>query len=68
VDTVRVVQWLAKIGDRLRPGDELVEVETDKAVFVVEAERGGRLAEISASPDAQVAVGDLLGRIEADAG
>jgi pyruvate/2-oxoglutarate dehydrogenase complex dihydrolipoamide acyltransferase (E2) component len=68
VDAVRVVQWLVEVGDRVNEGDELVEVETDKAIFVVEAERTGRLAEITASPDARVAVGGLLGRIEADDG
>jgi pyruvate dehydrogenase E2 component (dihydrolipoamide acetyltransferase) len=41
-----IVRWLKGVGDEIAVGDELVEVETDKATVVYEAEVAGRLSAI----------------------
>jgi pyruvate dehydrogenase E2 component (dihydrolipoamide acetyltransferase) len=38
-----VVRWLREDGETVEPGDELVEIETDKATMVYEAEAAGVL-------------------------
>jgi len=37
----RIVKWLKSQGDQIAPGDVLVEIETEKAIFEVEAESSG---------------------------
>ena len=41
-----IVRWLKDVGDRVEIGDELVEVETDKATVIYEAEVAGELSAI----------------------
>ena len=41
-----IVRWLKGVGDEIAVGDELVEVETDKATVIYEAEIAGRLSAI----------------------
>lgn len=66
VGDVRIVSWLAEVGARLSAGDELVEVETEKATFVIEAEIDGRLAEVACVAGDTVPADAVLGRLEAD--
>jgi pyruvate dehydrogenase E2 component (dihydrolipoamide acetyltransferase) len=41
-----IVRWLKDVGDQVEIGDELVEVETDKATVIYEAEIAGQLSAI----------------------
>ena len=41
-----VSQWLKKVGDPVKKGDEVVEVETDKISNIVEAHEDGILLSI----------------------
>ncbi|MDX6572852.1 MAG: hypothetical protein QOC86_2008 [Gaiellales bacterium] len=41
-----IVRWLKEVGDQVEIGDELVEVETDKATVIYEAEVAGQLSAI----------------------
>jgi pyruvate dehydrogenase E2 component (dihydrolipoamide acetyltransferase) len=43
VEEVTIVNWLVEEGVKVEPGQALMEVETDKAVFPVEATAGGFL-------------------------
>ncbi|MEP0815454.1 MAG: biotin-requiring enzyme [bacterium] len=56
--------WLKNPGDVVEDGDELFEVESDKATVVFEAEHSGVLAETLVKEGA-VKEGDLLGYIDA---
>lgn len=62
-----VLGWLVQIGDTVREGDPLVEIETEKIAVEIAAPASGVLAEIIAAPDAEVEPGSLLGRLSADA-
>jgi pyruvate dehydrogenase E2 component (dihydrolipoamide acetyltransferase) len=41
VEKVTIINWFVKDGDKVEQGQELLEVETDKAVFSVEATASG---------------------------
>jgi pyruvate dehydrogenase E2 component (dihydrolipoyllysine-residue acetyltransferase) len=63
---ILVRRWLVTEGARVKRGDPLLEVETDKATTEVESLATGTVAEILAWPDAKVAVGEVIARIEAE--
>jgi len=55
-----IVRWLKSAGDAFERGEALIEVETDKATVVYEAEWDGTLASILAPVGATVAVGEPI--------
>jgi pyruvate/2-oxoglutarate dehydrogenase complex dihydrolipoamide acyltransferase (E2) component len=59
-DTVRLTKVLAAIGSPLRTGDAILDIETDKASFTVEAEQDGYLLIVLANPGDTIGVGSLL--------
>lgn len=62
-----LAKWLKKEGDRIKSGDVLAEIETDKATMEVEAVDEGVLARITV-PDgtADVPVNQIIGVIAAE--
>lgn len=58
-----IVRWLKDVGDRVEIGDELVEVETDKATVIYEAEVAGRLSEILVRPGEAQQLGGPIARL-----
>ena len=59
-DHVRVLRLTVREGDRVKRGDVVAEVETDKSVADVEAERDGYVLKVLGRVDEQVAVGSVL--------
>jgi pyruvate dehydrogenase E2 component (dihydrolipoamide acetyltransferase) len=55
-----ILRWLKSPGDTFEKGDGLIEVETDKATVVYEAEWDGTLASILAPEGATVEVGEPI--------
>jgi dihydrolipoamide dehydrogenase len=58
-----VVKWKVKEGDRIKAGQEVAEVETDKATMPMESFEAGTLAFIAAKEGQKVPVGGLIGVI-----
>ena len=59
-----LARWLKKEGDKIKPGDVLAEIETDKATMEVEAIEVGVLARIVVPEGtADVPVNDVIGLI-----
>jgi 2-oxoglutarate dehydrogenase E2 component (dihydrolipoamide succinyltransferase) len=58
-----VARWLKKEGDRVEPGEPLVELETDKVNLEVGAEKSGVLSRIQRKEGEDVKIGDELGVI-----
>src|SRR5688572_5807586 len=56
-----VVKWNKKEGDKVRAGEEIAEVETDKATMPMEAFDSGTLAAILVQEGGKVPVGGVLG-------
>ncbi len=52
-----VLRWFVEEGDEFSQGQEILEVETDKATVAVTAHQGGRLARILAPAGQEEAVG-----------
>ncbi len=67
METVRVVRWLKNVGDTVKQGEPLVEVETEKSVVEIEATESGRLVEILVQADQEAHVGDRIAWLENDA-
>ena len=59
-DTVTVSAWMAKIGDTLEEGDDLLEITTDKAAFCVPATQAGTLKETLVKEDDVIKVGHII--------
>src|SRR3954462_11315664 len=57
-----ILKWLKSEGDDVSKGDELVEIETDKATMTYEADTDGTL-EIVADEGATLAIGEVIARI-----
>jgi pyruvate dehydrogenase E2 component (dihydrolipoamide acetyltransferase) len=57
-----ILHWLKRNGEALRRGEELVEIETDKATMTYESDQDGVL-EIVASEGDTLAVGELIARV-----
>jgi pyruvate dehydrogenase E2 component (dihydrolipoamide acetyltransferase) len=58
-----VLQWLKKVGDEVAVGDEIVEIETDKANMAYEADLAGTLTEILVDEGETVAIGTPIARV-----
>ena len=59
-----LARWLKKEGDKIKPGDVLAEIETDKATMEVEAIDEGVLVKIVVPEGtADVPVNDVIGLI-----
>lgn len=61
VAEAQIVEWLVAEGDAVKRGDQLLEVQTAKAVLTVEAPSDGVLAEQVANVGSEIAVGGTLG-------
>jgi pyruvate dehydrogenase E2 component (dihydrolipoyllysine-residue acetyltransferase) len=60
-----VLRWLKSVGDEVKRGDELVEIETDKANMTYEATDEGTLLEILAEEGSTLPIGEPIARIGA---
>lgn len=58
-----VSRWLKKEGDKVKLGDPLVELETEKISYELESPYAGVLLKILAKENAEVPVGDPLCQI-----
>src|SRR3954470_12371046 len=55
-----VVKWLKKEGDKVKSGEVIAEIETDKATMETEAFEGGTLAHVAAPEGTKVPVGEWI--------
>ena len=58
-----LVRWVRSVGDTVKAGDLVAEIETDKAVVEIEAPASGRLATILAPVGTVVPMGGRIGTI-----
>jgi pyruvate/2-oxoglutarate dehydrogenase complex dihydrolipoamide acyltransferase (E2) component len=62
---VVVVRWLKREGDRVKAGDRLVELETEKVSYELDSPFTGILTRLLALEKAEVPVGEPLCEIAA---
>ncbi len=58
-----ILSWLKQVGDEIAIGDELVEIETDKANMAYEADEAGTLTEILAQEGETLPIGTPIALI-----
>jgi pyruvate dehydrogenase E2 component (dihydrolipoamide acetyltransferase) len=58
-----VLQWLKQVGEDVAIGDELVEIETDKANMAYESDVAGTLSEIIVQEGETVPIGTPIARV-----
>lgn len=63
VEEVTVTSWLKAEGDAVAAGEDLLEVETEKTTFVVEAPTSGRLVRIVKQEGEKAKRDELLAEI-----
>src|SRR5947209_17848677 len=68
-----IAAWHKKVGDAVKKGDVLADIETDKATMELESYKNGKLLYQGAKPGEKIAVNDLLciigeqGKVDVDA-
>jgi pyruvate dehydrogenase E2 component (dihydrolipoamide acetyltransferase) len=63
-----ILRWLKSEGEQVKRGDELVEIETDKANMTYEASDEGVLVEIVAQEGDTLPIGEVIARIGGEKG
>ncbi|MGC1166436.1 MAG: dihydrolipoamide acetyltransferase family protein [Solirubrobacterales bacterium] len=58
-----ILAWMRKVGDEISVGDEIVEIETDKANMAYESDVAGTLTEILAEEGETLAIGTPIARV-----
>lgn len=58
-----IAAWLKQPGDKINPGDYIVELETDKVNVEINADTGGILKEVLKQPGDTVQVGEVIAYI-----
>ncbi len=59
-EDVKLVSWLVSEGQKVKKGDHLCEVETDKAVMPVESFESGTVLKLAVQPDTMVVAGAVI--------
>jgi pyruvate dehydrogenase E2 component (dihydrolipoamide acetyltransferase) len=57
-----ILRWLKRDGDQVSRGEELVEIETDKATMTYESDQQGTLQTVASEGDS-LPVGELIARV-----
>lgn len=60
----KLIKWLKAVGDVVKAGEVVAEIETDKAVVEIEAPIAGRISAIEQPVGAVVPMGGRIGAIE----
>jgi pyruvate dehydrogenase E2 component (dihydrolipoyllysine-residue acetyltransferase) len=68
IDGAEIIEWRVGVGDRVQEDQELVEVQTDKAIVVIPSPATGVVTAIGAPEGERLAVGAVLAVIERDGG
>jgi pyruvate dehydrogenase E2 component (dihydrolipoamide acetyltransferase) len=58
-----ILAWMKKVGDEIAVGDEIVEIETDKANMAYESDLAGTLTEILAQEGETLPIGTPIARV-----
>lgn len=66
MENARLVRWLKQVGDLVKQGEPLLELETEKSVVEIASTESGRLVEILMHADQETRVGDRVAWLEND--
>ena len=60
MESGQMVRWLVKVGDKVKEGDTLAEIQTDKAVMPMEAFDDGVVAVLDVKEGDDIALGQRI--------
>ena len=63
----KLVSWKVSVGQSVKSGDVIAEVESDKAIMEVQTFKDGVVKELLVNEDDEVKIGTVIARIETDA-
>jgi pyruvate dehydrogenase E2 component (dihydrolipoamide acetyltransferase) len=66
METGKIVSWLKQVGQAVKAGEPLLEIETDKATAEIESLESGVLGKIVAGPGEELPVGAVIGYLVKD--
>ena len=66
MESGRVQAWLKSVGDAVKRGEPIAEIETDKTTVEMEALASGTLVEIVCEAGSEAPVGAVIGILETD--
>ena len=58
-----ILRWIKSVGEEVSIGEELVEIETDKANMVYESDAAGTLIELVADEGETLPIGEVIARV-----
>ena len=58
-----ILRWIKSVGEEVAVGEELVEIETDKANMVYESDAAGTLIEVVAGEGDTLPIGEVIARV-----
>ena len=62
-DVSKIANWLVKVGDKVKRGTELLEIETDKATLTVESFAKGTVLALLVNEGDEASAGDVIAYI-----
>ena len=62
--SIKLRQWLVKVGDNVKEGDVVAEAATDKIQVDIESPAGGKVASLHAEEGDKVEVGQVIAVLE----
>ena len=62
----KLISWKVSVGEHVKSGDVIAEVESDKAIMEVQTFKDGIIKELLAKEDDAVKIGSVIARIETD--
>ncbi|HKI18249.1 MAG TPA: lipoyl domain-containing protein, partial [Isosphaeraceae bacterium] len=60
METGVIAQWLVKVGDQVKEGDSLADIETDKATMPMKSYEDGTIVHIDHAAGDEVALGQRV--------
>ena len=63
---IDILEWKVKEGDSVKQGDPIVEIESEKTSYMIEAEVSGTIAEIMFNDGDTVPIGKVLCKVKED--
>jgi len=63
MDEGKLIEWKVKVGDSVKSGDVIAEVESDKAIMEVQTFKDGVVKELLVKEDESVSVGTVIAKI-----
>lgn len=68
IATAEIIAWRVAAGDYVKEGQDLVEVQTDKAIVVIPCPTTGVVTRLAGQPGETIDIGAVLARFENDHG